>query len=344
MSITAYITHPAYRQHTLQGHPEHAGRIEAIWTVLEESGVLREMVPLVPDPASVEALQLVHSARHVERVQQVCSRGGGWLDADTYALPVSYDVALLSVGGAIAAVDTVLAGRAHNALAVLRPPGHHATPNGAMGFCLFSNVAIAARHAQAAYKAVSRIMVVDFDVHHGNGTQAAFYDDPSVLYVSTHQYPFYPGTGAAGDIGEGAGRGTTVNMPLRAGTGNQGYRLLYEQVLWPVARRFKPDLILVSAGFDAHWADPLAMILLDLDGYVYLTRELIAMAHELCQGRIVFVLEGGYDLDVVSHGVLNVAYALLGKDETIDPVGKADMPSLGTEDLVQLLAQIHSLS
>jgi acetoin utilization deacetylase AcuC-like enzyme len=266
------------------------------------------------------------------------------LDPDTYLLPVSYQVACLSAGGALAAVDAVLGKQADNALAVIRPPGHHATPNRAMGFCLFNNVALAARHAQAVYDEVERVLIVDYDVHHGNGTQDAFYEDGSVLYISTHQYPYYPGTGALQDIGSGPGRGATINMPLRAGTGNEGFKLLYERVLWPAARRFRPDLILVSAGFDAHWADPLAMLQLDLRGYAHLTRELVGMAGELCEGRVVFALEGGYALDVLSHGVLNVAYALLGRDTVLDPVGEVDMPGHPTDDLVAALLDLHELA
>ena len=265
------------------------------------------------------------------------------LDPDTYVLPVSYDVACLSVGGALAAVDAVLGGQADNALAVVRPPGHHATPSRGMGFCLFNNIALAARHAQATYEEVKRVLIVDYDVHHGNGTQEAFYEDESVLFVSTHQYPYYPGSGALGDIGSGPGRGATINMPLRAGTGNEGFELLYERVLWPAARRFRPDLILVSAGFDAHWADPLAMLQLDLRGYAHLTRELIGMAGELCAGRAIFVLEGGYDLEVLSHGVLNVAYALLGQDIVTDPLGEVGMPGQPTDDLVAALLDLHQL-
>jgi acetoin utilization deacetylase AcuC-like enzyme len=266
------------------------------------------------------------------------------LDADTYMLPQSYDIALKSAGGAIAAVDAVMAGDAANAIAAIRPPGHHATPTRGMGFCLFSNIAIAARHAQAAYPdTIKKVMIVDYDVHHGNGTQDAFYEDGSVLFVSSHQYPFYPGTGALADIGEGDGKGATINMPLRAGVGNDGFKLLYEKVLWPAARRFKPDLVLVSAGYDAHWADPLAMLQLDLRGYAHLTRELIAMAHELCKDRIVFVLEGGYDLDAVSHGLLNTAYALQGKDTILDPLGDLDMPQQGAESLVDQLLKLHNL-
>jgi acetoin utilization deacetylase AcuC-like enzyme len=212
-----------------------------------------------------------------------------------------------------------------------------------MGFCLFNNAAIAARHAQRISDSIERIMIVDYDVHHGNGIQDAFYDDPSVFYASIHQYPYYPGTGAIGDIGTGEARGTTLNMPVCAGTGSDGYRLLFRQVLWPAARRFAPDLILVSAGFDAHWADPLAMMQLDLPGYAELTRDLIEMAGELCAGRIVFVLEGGYDLEVLAHGVLNVVYALRGRDEIVDPVGPLDMPGHSTEHLVEQLRILHQL-
>ncbi len=344
MTVTAYVTHADYRLHNVNGHPEHAGRIERIWQVLDEHKVLDQLLSITPDPATVEQLLLVHHPQHVERVKRASDAGDMLMDPDTYVTSVSYRVALLAAGGVIAAVDAVMGGQANNGLVAVRPPGHHATPGRAMGFCLFNNVAIAARHAQKTYEAIRRVMIVDYDVHHGNGTQDAFYEDPSVLYVSTHQYPFYPGTGAAGEIGEGEGRGTTLNMPLRAGTGNAGFHMLYESVLWPAARRFKPDLILVSAGFDAHWADPLAMLQLDLHGYTHLTRELIAMADELCQGRIVFVLEGGYDLEVLSHGMLNVARALQGVDEIVDPLGQLDMPGQTTEKLIELLAQLHHLS
>jgi acetoin utilization deacetylase AcuC-like enzyme len=343
MTRTAYVTHQDYRLHTLDRHPEHAGRIEAIWALLEEKAVLGDMRLVDPAPASVEQLSRVHEARYIDLVKRVAQEGGGMLDPDTYVLPVSYDVACLSAGGALAAVDAVLGGQADNALAVVRPPGHHAMPNRGMGFCLFNNIALAARHAQAMYEGVERVLIVDYDVHHGNGTQEAFYQDGSVLYVSTHQYPYYPGSGALGDIGRGPGRGATINMPLRAGTGNEGFKLLYERVLWPAVRRFRPGLILVSAGFDAHWADPLAMLQLDLHGYAYLTRELIRMAEELCSGRVIFVLEGGYDLEALSHGVLNVAYALLGQDIVIDPLGEVGMPSQPTDDLVAALLDLHKL-
>lgn len=344
MAVTAYVTHPDYRRHTLDHHPEHAGRIERIWQVIDQSGIAGRLRPIAPQPATLEQVTLVHTPSYVEHLERAARQGAGMLDPDTYLLPISYDVARLAAGGAVAAVDAVLNGEAHNALAVVRPPGHHATPRRAMGFCLLNNIAIAARHAQRAYPDVERVMIVDFDVHHGNGTQDAFYEDGSVLFASTHQHPFYPGTGALADTGSGAGQGTTLNMPLRAGTGNEGFKLLYERVLWPAARRFRPNLILVSAGFDAHWADPLAMLMLGLHGFAHLTRELIGMAQELCDGRIVFVLEGGYELEALSHGVLNIAHALQGEDVIVDPLGTTDMPSRGTEELVEQLLALHNLA
>jgi len=344
MTTTAYVTHPDYTLHTMSAHPEYAGRIERIWQVFDASGMTGKLLGITPEPATVEQLARVHDPRYVEHVRKAAESGGGMLDADTYVKPVSYDVALKSAGGAIAAVEAVLSGQADNAIAAIRPPGHHATPIRGMGFCLFGNIAVAARHAQAAHpELVRRVMIVDYDVHHGNGTQDAFYSDGSVLFASTHQYPFYPGTGALGDIGEGEGKGATINMPLRAGVGNDGFERLYERVVWPAARRFKPDLILVSAGYDAHWADPLAMLQLDLRGYAHLSRELIRMAQELCGGRIAFVLEGGYDLDALAHGLLNTAYALQGVDTILDPLGDLDMPQQSADELVEKLVALHGL-
>ncbi|MCZ7542498.1 MAG: histone deacetylase [Anaerolineae bacterium] len=240
------------------------------------------------------------------------------------------------------AVDAVARGAAQNALALVRPPGHHATPRQAMGFCLLNNVAIGARYAQRAL-GMARVLIVDYDVHHGNGTQDAFYDDPDVLFISTHQYPFYPGTGALHETGIGAGEGATINIPLRAGVGDAGYAQVYADVVWPAARRFAPDLIMVSAGFDAHWADPLANMQLSLHGYAHLTRELVAMAGELCAGRIVFALEGGYNHDALGNGVLNVCYTLLGRDEIADPLGASDWLEPSIEKVVDDVRKLHKL-
>lgn len=342
MPTTAYATHDDYRLHTLEGHPEHARRIEAVWRLLDESGMPARLARVEPPLADVDDLLLAHSARQIEQVERAAKRGMGMLDPDTYARPASYEVARRAVGGAMAAVDAVLGG-ADNALAIVRPPGHHATPLRAMGFCLFNNIAIAARRAQQANPAVERVMIYDFDVHHGNGTQDVFYDDPSVLFISSHQYPFYPGTGALEETGTGAGRGTTINVPLRAGVGGSAFRLLAERVIWPAARRFKPDLMLVSAGFDAHWADPLAMLQLDLRGFDWLVRELIRMAEVLCGGRIVFVMEGGYDLEVLAHGWLNIAAALQGDEGFSDPVGDLDVEARSGDDIVERVVRLHGL-
>lgn len=339
---TAYLTHPDYQLHTLHGHPEHAGRLESIWEVLQTHSMLKRLKSVTPQPATLEQLEMVHDPRYVELVVRAAEQGGGMLDPDTYLLPVSYEVARLSVGGVLGAVDAVLSGEADNAVAPIRPPGHHALPNRGMGFCIFSNVAIAARHAQRAH-GTKRVMIVDYDVHHGNGTEAIFYDDPDVLYVSTHQYPFYPGSGALHDIGRGEGLGSTINMPLSAGVGNEGFRELYERILWPAAKRFQPELILVSAGFDAHWNDPLAMLQLDLKGYAHLSRELVAMAQVLCGGHIIFVLEGGYNLEALGYGMLNICYALLREDIIEDPLGPSGGPEPSVARLIDSLLALHEL-
>ena len=244
------------------------------------------------------------------------------LDPDTYALPVSLDVARLAAGAVIGAVDAVLSARADNALAIVRPPGHHATAERAMGFCLLNNIAIAARYAQTA-QGIEKVLIFDYDVHHGNGTNDIFYADRSVYFISIHQSPFYPGTGASDEVGAGAGRGYTLNIPLAGGHGDASYRRLFGELVMPAVERFDPDLMLISAGFDAHWSDPLANMQLTLEGYDYLARECIGMAERMCDGQIVFVMEGGYDLPALANGWVNIARALLGQDEISDPYGEA---------------------
>jgi acetoin utilization deacetylase AcuC-like enzyme len=224
----------------------------------------------------------------------------------------------------------------------VRPPGHHAMPGHGMGFCLFGNVAIAAQAARVD-RGIDRVLIVDFDVHHGNGTQAMVEEDSAVCFISTHQYPYYPGTGAAREIGIGPGEGTVVNMPLSAGAGDKVFQQLYQQVVIPFARRFEPDLILVSAGFDAHWDDPLASLGLSLGGYAWIVQTLNSLAQELCDGRIVFTLEGGYHLQVLSHGILNTFHALLGDEIVEDPLGPARWTEPDASDYVASLRQLHGL-
>ncbi|HVO42034.1 MAG TPA: histone deacetylase, partial [Aggregatilineales bacterium] len=252
---TAFITDTRFGAHTLKGHVESAPRLDAIQKVLAEAKVTAEMTPLTPIAATDAQIGAVHAADYLELLAWTETQRGLQLGPDTYVLPLSFGIARLSSGAAIVGVDAVMNGIADNALVCSRPPGHHATTSMGMGFCLLNNIAIAARHAQNAYS-LKKILIVDFDVHHGNGTQEIFYADPSVLYVSTHQSPLYPGTGTIDDTGGGPGLGATVNIPLPPGTGDHGLARVFEQIIWPVATRFAPELILVSAGFDAHWADP----------------------------------------------------------------------------------------
>lgn len=338
---TAFFTDERFSLHTLQGHPEHAGRLEAVIRLYKEKGVWEHLFRVAASPATEEQLLRVHTSRHLEVLKSVIQPA--MLEMDTYAVPESYELARLAVGGVLAVVDSVLRGDANNGIAAVRPPGHHATPARAMGFCLLSNIALAARHARAAH-ALERVAVVDFDVHHGNGTQDALYDDPTVLFMSSHQSPLYPGTGAVHEIGRGAGKGFTANAPLPPGVGDAGMQELYEKFLWPLLRRFQPQLILVSAGFDAHWRDPLANLTFSLGGFDYISRELIKMAEEFCSGKIIFVMEGGYDLEVLSHGWLNVANALLGSSKVSDPIGSFRQSRDLPPELLHNLLTIHGLS
>ena len=340
---TVYVTHPRYTEHNLPGHPEHAGRILSVWQKLEHAGLTSRLLTLEAQPIDPELILTVHTPRYLEILNWIESQEGiVHIDADTYGLPSSPHIARLSAGGVVDAVEAVLSGRADNGLAAVRPPGHHALAGRGMGFCILGNIAIAARYAQLRHN-IERVMIVDFDVHHGNGTQDMFYDDDSVYFMSTHQYPFYPGTGSVGEVGTEKGKGYTLNVPLEAGHGDKNYATVYREILWPAARRFKPQLILVSAGFDAHWSDPLAMMRLSLAGYAHLTRELMAMAAELCAGKIVFVMEGGYDLEALGHGMRNIAHALLGEDEISDPFGARDGNEPDVKPLIDRLKQTHGL-
>ncbi len=342
---TGYVTHDSYVEHRLPGynHPENPRRIQAVWEQMEASGLHLRMTPLVPTPATGDMLLAVHSPRLIAQLARIADEERlTFIDQDTYALPVSWDIARLSAGGVVRAVQAVARGEVSNALAVTRPPGHHATINRSMGFCILSNVAIAARYA-LDHLGIERLMIVDYDVHHGNGTQDVFYKDDRALFISTHQYPFYPATGALGEVGEGQGRGFTINIPLSSGHGDASYRRIFNEIVWKAAQRYQPQLIIVSAGFDAHWRDPLGQMRLTLAGYDHLTRELIRMAQTYCAGRIVFAMEGGYDLTALGHGVRNIAHALLGESEVSDPLGEAGGKDPDVGPIIEQVRQLHRL-
>lgn len=340
---TAYVYDPIYLEHNAPpGHPENKERLVRIMGLLEKQGVLERLVAVEATPVSMGRLVRNHSQRYIDTVRQVAERGGDHLDLDTYTSPRSYEAALMAAGGLVNVVEAVLDGKVDNAFALVRPPGHHAVKSQGMGFCLFNNVAVAARYALQE-KGLERVLIVDFDVHHGNGTQEAFYDESCVLYFSTHQYPHYPGTGHWREMGRGEGEGYTANVPLPGGVGDKGFSLIFDEFLYPLAERYQPQLIMVSAGYDAHWADPLAAMHLSLTGYANLTRTLKTLADELCEGRLVFTLEGGYHLDVLSYAVLNTFHVLLGDEEVVDPLGPAPRPERDVSGLIDQLKSLHRL-
>ena len=308
MQRSAVLVDPRFREHDPgAGHPERPDRVAVLeHLVADWEGTTLERV--APRPATDEEILAIHSAGLLDTMRSTEGRRCR-IDADTATSARSYETALLAAGGLIELVDAV-ATRAHrNGFAFVRPPGHHATSTQAMGFCFFNNAAIAAHHLRAKH-GYERVAIIDWDLHHGNGTEAIFYEDPGVLYVSLHQYPYYPGTGAASDVGRGAGAGFNVNVPFSPGVGDAGFLLAFEQVIEPVLRQYAPQFVLVSAGFDAHHRDPLGSLQVTERGYHEMARRLLALADDVAGGRFAAVLEGGYDLDAIRNSTEAVLSAM----------------------------------
>jgi len=339
---TAITTNPLQATHDEPSHVEVAARLNAVMAALDASDLRADLVELAAQPISEAQILAVHERRLVEFVRTAASRGPQWLGADTYIMPGSWEAARMAAGAAAAAVEAVVTGQVSNAFALIRPPGHHATPSQPMGFCLLNNIAIATRHALDSL-GIERVAIVDFDVHHGNGTQDCFYDDGRVLFCSTHASPLYPGTGAMDDVGVEDGYGTTLNLPLPYETGDVGFHELYSHVVLPAVRNFAPQLILVSAGYDAHWDDPLGPLSLSISGYAALTQRLVALADELCGGKIVLVLEGGYSLPALAGGVLASLRVLLGRDPGVDPLGPASQTEPDLSLLIRRVRDRHPI-
>ncbi|MBI5576088.1 MAG: histone deacetylase [Deltaproteobacteria bacterium] len=315
MNRVGFVYHSDYLLHAAPfDHPESPSRLLAIVEHLSSNGIADRMIPIEPVYPGESDILRVHDPEYLRKLEAACRRGDTTLDAeDTYLCRNSYTIALLSAGGAIAGAEAVATGMVRRAFCAVRPPGHHADRHTGMGFCLLNNVAVAARYLQAKH-GISRVFIVDWDVHHGNGTQSIFLEDPSVFFFSIHEHPsfLYPGTGRRWETGKGAGEGTTINAPMSPGTGDEEYRLAFEQMLQPAVERFRPEIIMISAGFDAHREDPLADIEVTTEGYRFMTRFVCELAERHCGGKVVSVLEGGYEIPSLVASVAIHVQELLG--------------------------------
>ncbi len=318
MRRTGIVMDNRYMEHDMGAyHPENPRRLEVIYSMLEDADIKGRFHKIEPRSATKEEICYVHSQDYVDMIADTRGKSHVMLDPDTSTCARSYEVAMLAAGGLCEAIRAVVEKKIDNAFALVRPPGHHAERDRAMGFCLFNNIAIGARYAQKTH-AINKVLIVDWDLHHGNGTQHSFEDDASVLYFSTHQYPYYPGTGAFEEVGIGEGKGFTINVPLSHGFGDAEYSAIYNMILKPIATEFKPDLVLISAGFDIYKDDPLGGMSVTPQGFAAITRIVMNIADECCNGRLAITLEGGYNLNGLRDSVKAVLKELSDMTNT-DP-------------------------
>ncbi|MBL8795522.1 MAG: histone deacetylase [Planctomycetia bacterium] len=311
--MTILYTDPLFLQHDTGKHPETSERLRSVTARLEKAGLPKKCLAGKYEPLAEDKIAKVHAPMMLVRAKQLAEHGGGRIDADTVVSPASFQVALAAAGACVAGVEAVLKGTDKNALCLVRPPGHHATPTRSMGFCLFNNIALAARHAVDTHK-LERVLVVDWDVHHGNGTQDVFYEDPNVVFFSIHRYGmgFYPGTGAEDETGKGKGLGHIFNATVKFGTSRKDYHAHFTRVLEKAADKIKPELVLISAGFDAHAKDPIGSLGLETEDFVTLTKAVLDVAKTHAKGRVVSCLEGGYNLEMLAEAVQAHLETLLG--------------------------------
>ncbi|MBN2028577.1 MAG: histone deacetylase [Actinobacteria bacterium] len=318
MSTTAVFYDPIYLEHdTGQGHPERPERLETTMQLLDEVRLSEKLRIISPRDATVEEIQLVHPKGYINKVKSTAESGGGWLDPDTHVGARSYAAALKSTGALLEGLERIFSGDIDNAFCMVRPPGHHATAERGMGFCLFNNNAVAARFAIKEF-GISRVFILDWDAHHGNGLQDIFYDDDKVLYISLHQYPHYPGTGGSSEVGIGKGEGFTVNFPLPARSGEEVYLAAFDQVIIPVARQYEPELVLISAGYDGHFSDLLCSMLLRGNSYAEMATRLKGLAEEFCGGKMMAALEGGYNLVGIAISMADTIAVMAGEEIRVE--------------------------
>ncbi len=344
MNTTIVVKDQRYLNHlTGEYHPESHYRLERIYRMLQDNDVAGRFTELRPREATREELALNHAPEYIERIERTAGKSHTMLDPDTHTSAGSWEAAVFAAGGVLAALDVLIKGEAHNGYALIRPPGHHAEYGRAMGFCLFNNIAIGARYLMQAYK-MERILIVDWDLHHGNGTQRSFYTSSNVLYFSTHQYPYYPGTGAIDETGEGEGRGYTVNVPLQGGQGDEDYAAILKEVLVPITDEYQPQFILISAGYDPYYLDPLGAMQVTPEGFAAMTLLLMDCAARHCGGKLLLALEGGYHLDGITESVKKTLLTLVGEEKikSSPKTGSAPHDLYNTERVITEVKKVHA--